>query len=129
MKNPFKKKHHPPPWASADSPLDHAPPKQWVGESHDDAKPQLFTKKGRGNTLKSEKRNLDVGKRLWFEGRKLKIPFLRTLKRFLAASLLIVNFVISQGALLSASITQPMFWLFILNVFILVDYLWKTRSR
>lgn len=61
--------------------------------------------------------------------RKLHIPGLRTGKRVLATFLLIVNFIISQVALTSAQPTQPMFILFILNSFFLLDYLWKTRSK
>lgn len=61
--------------------------------------------------------------------RKLHIPGLRTGKRVLATFLLAINFVISQAALTSAQNTQPMFALFLLNSFILLDYIWKTRSK
>lgn len=61
--------------------------------------------------------------------RKIRIPMLRTIKRLIAAFLLIVNFFISQASLMSASQSQPLFVLFILNSFILVDYLWKTRDK
>lgn len=59
---------------------------------------------------------------------KLRVPHLLTFKRILAAFLLLVNFVFSQFLLGSVGTgAQPMFILFLLNSFILVDYLWKTR--
>jgi len=61
--------------------------------------------------------------------RKIHVPGLRMGKRLLAAILLIINLFISQATLMSAPTSQPMFWLFILNSFILLDYLWRTRRR
>lgn len=61
--------------------------------------------------------------------RKFHIPGLRTAKRVLATIMLIINFVISQAALTSAENTQPMFILFLLNSFFLLDYIWKTRKK
>ena len=60
--------------------------------------------------------------------RKFHIHGLRTAKRVLASILLVINFFISQATLLSAATSQPLFWLFFLNSFILLDYLWKTRK-
>jgi len=60
---------------------------------------------------------------------KRRIPLLRTVKRLLAATLLIINFFISQASLMSAAASQPLFLLFILNSFIMLDYLWKTRKK
>ena len=60
--------------------------------------------------------------------RKFRIHGLRTAKRVLATVLLVINFFISQATLLSAATSQPLFWLFFLNSFILLDYLWKTRK-
>jgi hypothetical protein len=59
---------------------------------------------------------------------RLRVPHLLTIKRMLAAFLLLVNFVFSQFLLGSVGTgAQPMFILFLLNSFILIDYLWKTR--
>ena len=59
---------------------------------------------------------------------RLRVPHLLFFKRALAAFLLLVNFVFSQFLLGSVGTgAQPMFILFLLNSFILVDYLWKTR--
>ena len=60
---------------------------------------------------------------------KYRIRGLRTAKRVIAAVMLIFNFAISQACLLGAVATQPLFWFFILNTFIFLDYLWKTRSK
>jgi len=59
---------------------------------------------------------------------KKRIPHLLFFKRLLAGFLLLVNFVFSQVLLGSVGTgAQPMFVLFLLNSFILIDYLWKTR--
>ena len=61
--------------------------------------------------------------------RKIHITGLRTSKRVLALALLCLNFFIAQTALVSAQASLPMGILFFLNSFILLDYLWKTRSK
>jgi hypothetical protein len=59
---------------------------------------------------------------------KKRIPGLRWFKRILAGFLLLINFAFSQYLLGSIGTqAQPMFLLFLLNSFILIDYLWKTR--
>jgi len=59
---------------------------------------------------------------------RLRVPHLLFFKRALAAFLLLVNFIFSQFLLGSVGTgAQPMFILFLLNSFILIDYLWKTR--
>lgn len=60
---------------------------------------------------------------------KIHVPYLLTVKRIIAAFLLIVNFFIAQAALTSAQTTQPLYLLFFLNALILLDYLWKTRRK
>jgi len=62
-----------------------------------------------------------------FKPSKIHIPFLKTGKRVMAGVLLVVNVIISQATLMSNPDTQPLFWLFLLNSFIILDYLWKTR--
>lgn len=61
--------------------------------------------------------------------KKFHVPGLRTAKRVLAGFLLIINFFISQATLMSAATSQPLFWLFFLNSFIILDYIWKTRNK
>lgn len=59
---------------------------------------------------------------------KKRVPGLLWFKRILAGVLLLINFSFSQFLLGSmGSQAQPMFALFFLNSFILLDYLWKTR--
>lgn len=60
---------------------------------------------------------------------KIRVPGLLTMKRVIAGVLLIFNFFIAQATLTSAPATQPLYILFILNAFILIDYLWKTRRK
>jgi len=61
---------------------------------------------------------------------KRRIPGLRAIKRILAGILLLINFSFSQFLLGSIGTqAQPMFFLFLLNSFILIDYLWKTRRK
>lgn len=61
---------------------------------------------------------------------KKRIPGLLMFKRLLAGFLFLVNFVLSQfllGSLGEAG--QPIFILFLLNAFIMADYIWKTRRK
>lgn len=59
---------------------------------------------------------------------KIRVPGLRAIKRILAVFLLLINFVFSQFLLGRVGDQgQPMFILFLLNSFIMADYLWKTR--
>lgn len=60
---------------------------------------------------------------------KIHIPFLKTLKRILAVFLLIMNFAISQGVLMGQPEGRSLFLLFILNAFVCLDYLNKTREK
>jgi len=60
---------------------------------------------------------------------KIHVPGLRTAKRVIAGILLVINFFIAQATLMSAPASQPLYLLFILNAFILLDYLWKTRRK
>lgn len=59
---------------------------------------------------------------------KIQIPGLRTGKRILAFVALCFNFFVGQTALMGAQRTQPFYLFFMLNSFLLVDYLWKTRK-
>ena len=60
---------------------------------------------------------------------KIHIPGLRTSKRVLATIMVAFNFFIAQTALMSNPNTQPLAFLFYLNCFILIDYVWKTRKN
>jgi hypothetical protein len=61
---------------------------------------------------------------------KRRLPGLRIFNRGLAAILLIINFAFSQFLLGSiGSQAQPMFILFILNSYIMIYCLWKTRNK
>lgn len=63
------------------------------------------------------------------EQQKMRIPGIRSLKRYLAAFLLFINFVFSQFLLGTVGAgAQPMFLIFLGNSLILVDYIWKTRN-
>lgn len=63
------------------------------------------------------------------EQQKMRIPGIRSFKRYLAAFLLFINFVFSQFLLGTVGAgAQPMFLIFLGNSVILVDYLWKTRQ-
>jgi len=56
-------------------------------------------------------------------------PWLRTFKRGLAAILLLINFTISQFLIASQAQGAVLAVLFFGNVFIFIDYLWKTRRK
>lgn len=61
---------------------------------------------------------------------KVRIPGLRTVKRIIWGFLLLLNFIFSQfllGALGSEG--QPMFIIFLLNSWALLELLWKTRGK
>lgn len=62
-----------------------------------------------------------------FEPSKFHIPFLRTFNRGLALTGLIVNFILAQATLTTNM--QPLFWLFLLNSYIHLRYLWKSRRK
>ena len=62
-----------------------------------------------------------------FEPSKFHIPFLRTFNHGLALIGLIVNFILAQATL--ATNMQPLFWLFLLNTYIHLRYLWKSRRK
>jgi len=62
-----------------------------------------------------------------FEPSKFSIPLLRTFNRGLALIGLIVNFILAQATL--ATNMQPLFWLFLLNSYISLRYLWKSRRK
>ena len=55
-------------------------------------------------------------------------PWLKNLKRALAAILLLINFVFTQFLLISSGL-QFASLLFFGNCLILIDYLWKTRGE
>jgi len=61
-----------------------------------------------------------------FEPSKFRIPFLKTFNRGLALIGLIINFILAQATLVTD--LQPLFWLFLLNSYIHLRYLWKSRS-
>lgn len=82
-----------------------------------------------------EKAKKKTGLKITRRGRVLAIrkvhhvPMIRTFKRGLAAVLLLFNFVFSQFLIASSSQGMVLSALFFGNVFIFIDYLWKTRSR
>lgn len=57
------------------------------------------------------------------------LPWLRQLKRLMAGLLLCVNFFIAEFILGTTPGALILVFLFLLNSFILVDYLWKTMRR
>jgi hypothetical protein len=72
----------------------------------------------------------DTGEKIILKKRKvLRVSWLLTFKRGLAALLLFINFVISQFLLASNTQAAPAFIFFMGNCFILLDYLWKTRRQ
>lgn len=59
---------------------------------------------------------------------KKRIRGLKTVKRILASILLIINFGFSQFTLGAIGTqAQPLFIIFLLNSWICIEYLWKTR--
>lgn len=60
---------------------------------------------------------------------KIHVPGLRTTKRLTATILLFFNFFISQVTLTGPATTRPFAIFFLLNAFLLADYLWKTRAK
>lgn len=60
---------------------------------------------------------------------KFRVPGLRTGKRIIAGILLVFNFAISQITLTGAPASQPLALFFLLNAFLLADYIWKTRVK
>jgi hypothetical protein len=67
-------------------------------------------------------------KQIVVEKHKIRVPGLRWFKRALAGSLLFINFIFSQFLLSRMGDQgQSLFILFLLNCFIMADYLWKTR--
>lgn len=67
-------------------------------------------------------------KQIVVQKHKLRVPGLLKIKRILAGFLLLLNFIFSQFLLGRVGDQgQPMFIIFLLNSFIMADYLWKTR--
>jgi len=64
-----------------------------------------------------------------FYSKKRRIPWLRNAKRILAGGLLFVNFLFSQFLLAATNQAELIFFVFLGNSFIILDYLWKTRRR
>jgi len=62
-----------------------------------------------------------------FKPSKFRIPFLKTFNRGLALIGLIINFILAQATLVTD--LQPLFWLFLLNSYIHLRYLWKSRRQ
>lgn len=62
-------------------------------------------------------------------GRRFRIPGLRSFKRLVAFFLMVVDFIIGELALTGPAGNQPLAIFFLLNSFILADYLWKTRKQ
>lgn len=60
--------------------------------------------------------------------RKVRVPGLRTFKRWLAFSLVVLNFIIAELSLTGPG-SQPFALFFLANCFLLIDYLWKTRKK
>lgn len=60
---------------------------------------------------------------------KLKIPGLLGSKRIMAGILLVINFIFGESALTAGSFGVPVAIMFLANSFILLDYLWKTRTK
>jgi hypothetical protein len=91
-------------------------PRQWLRKPPAASKKKPVVLEDRGSKVVIRK------------GRVYRISWLRNAKRLLAAFLLFINFVISQFLLASQTQAAPAFIFFLANCFILLDYLWKTRS-
>lgn len=61
--------------------------------------------------------------------RKLRVPGLLRFKQLCAVILLLVNVLMSQGALISGAQSRVMFWFFLFQAWICFEYLWKTRKK
>jgi hypothetical protein len=61
--------------------------------------------------------------------RKFKLSFLRPLKRIIAVGLAVFNFIIGQASLAGAAQTQILWLFFMLNAYVCIDYVWKTRHE
>jgi hypothetical protein len=106
LKNPFKKQEKP-----FQNPEQMMVPKEWLTPE---------------NIPKIQEKYTIIDKANY---RKFRIPGLRTSKRIIAGILLLLNFFISQATLTGPVATQGFAVFFLLNSFILVDYLWKTRAK
>jgi hypothetical protein len=60
--------------------------------------------------------------------KKIRIPGFRALKRWSAAVCMVLNFVIGEMSL-TAPQGQPFAVFFIVNAFLLADYIWKTQRK
>lgn len=60
---------------------------------------------------------------------KWRIPGFRQFKRLAAGLLMVVNFIIGELTLTGPRSTLIFAVFFLLNSFLLADYLWKTRKR
>jgi len=61
---------------------------------------------------------------------KIRIPYLLPAKRYLAGILFLLNLVLALTPLIfPIPQAEPLTIFFLLNAFILLDYLWKTRRR
>lgn len=60
---------------------------------------------------------------------KWRIPGFRQFKRLTAGLLMVVNFIIGELTLTGPRATLIFALFFILNSFLLCDYLWKTRKK
>lgn len=81
---------------------------------------------------KSIKTQLETGRPIIPEKRSIRIPGLRSFKRFISA-FLFVNFVfliIGMGyRYIPGPANDYILWIFILGAWISLDYLWKTRKE
>ncbi len=60
---------------------------------------------------------------------KWRIPGFRQFKRLTAGLLMVVNFIIGELTLTGPRTTLIFALFFLLNAFLLADYLWKTRKK
>ena len=92
--------------------------------------PTQIPQKWQKNPEKQSSKTINYKNMLFQTRQKKKIPGFLWFKRILAGFLLFVNFILSQVLLGSLGESgQPMFVLFLMNCFILADYLWKTRRQ
>ena len=91
-------------------------PDQWIGKS------DKSTKQIRKGQLSIKKGKIVVSNRKLYH-----VPWLRHIKRGMAAVLLLINFGFTQFLLVASGGLQIVALFFFCNCFIIGDYLWKTR--
>lgn len=100
-----------------------------VENEEEDEIPQKWVKESKESPRKIRKGQLSIKEgKIVVSSRKLHHwPWMRNIKRGMAAVLLLINFSFTQFLLIAVGGLQVVSIFFFLNCFILLDYLWKTR--